>query len=192
MRYRIMKKNSLIMMMFFAILSVMLTGCGVSDSQSSGDTAQVVQKVNYSVLSEGSDAPDFTADVNDGNTFTLSEKQGKVVLLNFWATWCGPCVGEMPAFQKLYEEYGDEIEILAVNIAEDRETVDAFVENCGYTFPIAYDEGGQISIKYPSEGIPYTLVIGKDGKVSAIFLGAAGADEQYRIYRNALKKAFLE
>ncbi len=187
-----MKKKLIVVAMFWVMLSMIVTGCGVSDSGSSGDASQTELKENYPALSEGSDAPDFTADINDGNTFTLSEKQGKVVLLNFWATWCGPCVGEMPAFQKLYEEYGDKIEILAVNMAEDRETVDAFVEDCGYTFPIAYDEGGKISIKYPSEGIPYTLVIGKDGKVSAIFLGAAGADEQYKLYRSALKKAFSE
>lgn len=144
----------------------------------------------YGELVEGSDAPDFTTELCGGGTFTMSEQEGKVVLLNFWATWCSPCVGEMPAFQKLYEEYGDKVEIIAVNTAEDKETVDSFAEDSGYTFPIGYDESGEISLKYPNDGIPYTLVIGKDGKVSDIFMGADGSDQQYKKYRSALKKAY--
>lgn len=140
-------------------------------------------------LSEGSEARDFTADVAGGSSFTLSEKKNKVILLNFWASWCGPCVGEMPALQKLYEELGGEIEILAVNILEERDVVDAFIEESGYTFPIAYDEKGEISNKYPTAGIPYTVIIGKDGKASEIFVGSKGAEEQYEKFRNALDEA---
>lgn len=187
-----MKKRVLITAVLFVFIFAALAGCGASDDQSSDSAAQTKKEKNYPELSEGSVAPDFTIDVNDGSSFTLSEHQGKVVLLNFWATWCGPCVEEMPAFQKLYKEYGDKIEILAVNTAEDRDVVDTFVEKGGYTFPVGYDEDGEISNMYPTDGIPYTLVIGKDGKVSALFLGASGADDQYKKYRSALKEAFSE
>lgn len=146
----------------------------------------------YQELSVGSEAPDFTAEMTDGGSFTLSEQEGKVVFLNFWATWCSPCVGEMPAFERLYEEYGDEIEILAVNSGEEKEIVDAFLEKKDYTFPIAYDEENEIDKKYPSDGIPYTLVIGKDGKITDIFTGAQDADTQYKIYRRALKEVLEE
>lgn len=141
---------------------------------------------------EGDVAPEFTATLVDGSTFTLSEHRGKVVLLNFWATWCGPCVGEMPAFQDLYEECGDEVAILAVNCMEDEETVKQFAKDYGYTFPIAIDETGKVSFTYPSSGIPYTLVIGKDGIVKNIYVGAADADTQYQVYKSAIEAALTE
>ena len=199
-----MKKKLVITVMIFAVMSIMLAGCKASKSGSSDSAAQKSEtsdaseengsgaKLFYPALSEGSTAPDFTAELNDGSSFVLSDHEGEVILLNFWATWCGPCVEEMPAFQKLYEEYGDKIQILAVDLSEDKSTVDAFVSDAGYTFPIAYDENGEIGNKYPSDGIPYTVVIGKDGKVSSIFLGSNGADEQYKKYRSALEEAFSE
>lgn len=159
-----------------------ITGCG----------RETESNITYQELAEGSVAPDFTAEMTDGSTFTLSEKEGRVVLLNFWATWCSPCVGEMPAFEWLYEEYADKVEILAVNCGEDQETVNEFLETKDYTFPIAYDEDNAVSAKYPSEGIPYTLVIGKDGKVTEIFVGAQDAQTQYKMYRRALKEAMDE
>lgn len=143
----------------------------------------------YQELLEGDTAPDFTADLVDGSTFTLSEQSGKVVLLNFWATWCGPCVGEMPAFEKLQKEYGDEVAVLAVNCLEDEETVRQFITENGYTFPIAFDVEGVVNMKYPTDGIPYTLVIGKDGTVQNIYLGAADADTQYQEYKSAIDSA---
>ncbi len=147
------------------------------------------EPVSYQELQEGDTAPDFTADLADGSTFTLSEQSGKVVLLNFWATWCGPCVGEMPAFEKLYKEYGDEVAVLAVNCLEDEETVRQFIAETGYTFPIAFDVEGVVNMKYPTDGIPYTLVIGKDGTVQKIYVGAADADTQYQEYKNAIDSA---
>lgn len=182
------------MMMAVLIVCALLTGCGASTSEDSDDSTQTSGKDSrvYVALKEGDAMRDFTAEVNDGSSFTLSDHEGEVILLNFWATWCGPCVEEMPAFQKLYEEYGDKISILAVDVSEDKETVDSFLADKDYTFPIAYDEDGSVSNKYPTEGIPYTLVIGKDGTVKNIFVGAKGADEQYKKYRSALKEAFSE
>ena len=182
------------MMMAVLIVCALLTGCGASASEDSDDSTQTSGKDSrvYVALKEGDAMRDFTAEVNDGSSFTLSDHEGEVILLNFWATWCGPCVEEMPAFQKLYEEYGDKISILAVDVSEDKETVDSFLADKDYTFPIAYDEDGSVSNKYPTEGIPYTLVIGKDGTVKNIFVGAKGADEQYKKYRSALKEAFSE
>lgn len=168
--------------LFFLGICLCMSGCGKKT-----ELLPVYQE-----LVQGSEAPDFTAELTDGSGFTLSEHEGKVILLNFWATWCAPCVGEMPAFEKLYEEYGDQIQILAVNSGEEKKIVDAFLEERNYTFPIAYDVENEISEKYPSEGIPYTLVIGKDGKVQEIFVGAWDADKQYKIYRRALKNAIEE
>lgn len=194
-------------------LILAMTGCGAGSGQSNGNntdnTNQTVEDnqssdydegsaevedaetaESYGVLSEGDAAPDFTAELADGNTFTLSEQKGKVVLLNFWATWCGPCVGEMPTFEKLYSEYGDKVSILAVNCLEDKETVNQFIEEEGYTFPIAYDEEGTINMKYPSEGIPYTLIIDGEGVIQKIYVGAADAETQYQEYKSAIEAVF--
>ena len=137
-------------------------------------------------------APDFTATLADGSSFTLSDYRGSVILLNFWASWCGPCVGEMPAFEQLNNEYGDEVVILAVNCMEDENTVNQFITDNGYTFPIAYDANGSISDLYPTDGIPYTLVIGTDGTVLETFLGADSADVQYREYKSAIDAALQQ
>lgn len=140
-------------------------------------------------LEVGDDARDFTASLTDGGSFQLSEQEGKAVLLNFWATWCGPCVAELPAFTRLEEAYGDKIALLAVNCGEDGKTVRRFLETNGYTFPVALDPEGEISALYPTDGIPYTLIISPDGKVSSIKLGAGDADSMFTHYSTELDKA---
>ena len=177
--------------MFLSLIVCMtfvFSGCGNKKASEGmlGESGQATE------LSQGDQAPDFTAEVNDGSTFSLTEQKDKVILLNFWATWCGPCVEEMPAFEKLYQEYGDQVAILAVNSMEDKGTVDRFIEEKGYTFPIAYDEKGEIISKYPTDGIPYTLVIGKDGTVKKIYIGAKGAEQQYEEYKSTIDSELQE
>ena len=133
---------------------------------------------------------DFTLTDQYGNTHTLSDYKGKVVFLNFWATWCSNCVKEMPAIEKLYEEYGDQIVIVGVNVGEDEDTIDTFIEAKNYSFPVACDTESNISNLYPSAGIPYTVIIGKDGLVTETFLGAKDADSQYTKLRRALQEAY--
>lgn len=183
MKQKKIKKNTWgIFLAFVFCLAFVFSGCGNKKASESmlGDSGQAT------VLELGDQAPDFTAEVNDGSMFTLTEQKDKVILLNFWATWCGPCVEEMPAFEKIYQEYGDQVAILAVNSMEDKGTVDQFIKEKGYTFPIAYDEKGEIGMKYPTDGIPYTLLIGKDGTVKKIYIGAKGADQQYEEYKSAI------
>lgn len=179
------------------LMVFILSGCGNGQETAGGGSVgssslEQEEQIAYQEVLEGDSAPDFTAETADGSTFMLSEQSGKVVLLNFWATWCGPCVREMPAFEKLYSEYGQEIAILAINCMEDKEAVNQFVSDNGYTFPIAYDMEGMISMKYPSDGIPYTLVIGGDGIVKNIYLGAGDADKQYEEYKSAIEDALEE
>lgn len=195
-----MKTKNTIFSLFMVLLltTLLLTACGDTgenaDRQNTPktETADSSEQnaeggsVSYLPLSAGDTAPDFTAALTDGSEFTLSEQQGKVVLLNFWATWCGPCVREMPAFEKLYGEYGEDVAILAVNCMESEDIVKAFQEENGYTFPIACDPEGDISLKYPSQGIPYTLVIDKEGIIQKIYVGAADAETQYLEYKGAI------
>lgn len=170
--------RNVILALASCICIVGLAGCGQK------------QSVKNPELSQGSKAPDFKIELNDGSTFSLTENKDRVILLNFWATWCPACVNEMPAFEKLYEEYGDKIQIIAVNTAENRETVDQFIEKQNYRFPVGYDEENEVSGKYPSAGIPYTVIIDRDGNVSAVFVGAGDVDKQYRLYKKALSEAY--
>ena len=146
------------------------------------------ENVSFKELSDGDVAPDFEAELVGGGKFSLSENAGKVVLINIWATWCGPCVEEMPAFEKLNSEYGEGVSILCINCMEEKSDVDSFVKDNGYTFPIAYDVDGTINMRYPTQGIPYTVVVGKDGTVKNIFLGSNGEEEQYRAYKEAIEE----
>ncbi|MBR1597586.1 MAG: TlpA family protein disulfide reductase [Lachnospiraceae bacterium] len=168
------------------------SGDNGSDSNNSGDGLTDDGNVTYGELSEGDKAPDFAAELASGDKFVLSENSGKVILLNFWATWCGPCVEEMPAFEKLNNEYGDDVKILCVNCVESKSTVDGFIKENGYTFPIAYDEEGIVNYRYPTQGIPYTLVVGKDGVIKSIYLGSAGMEQQYEAYKASIDAALAE
>lgn len=149
---------------------------------------------DYKELSEGDRAPWFAAELVSGDTFEMADLQGKVILINFWATWCGPCVGEMPAFESLYADYADnpDVAIVAVDVEEKKKAVDYFAEVNGYTFPIAYDEQGKIGNRYPTSGIPYTVIVGKDGYIRTIHLGARDADTQYEIYKADIEAALSE
>ena len=114
----------------------------------------------------GKPAPDFELTTLDGEVFRLSDQLGKVVFLNIWATWCPPCVAEMPEIQKLADDYPDELVVIGVSCDEGRSEVDAFLEEYGYTYPIAMDEGYRIAgILYPSYYIPNSIFIAPDGTV---------------------------
>ena len=137
-------------------------------------------------IKEGVQAPDFTGELIDSTSIRLSELQGKPVIINFWATWCGPCVKEMPAFERLKDDFGDKIGIIAVNCGDDAGTVKDFVEENGYTFPVVLDEEYSISMLYPTNSIPYTVVVDAEGRVTHISTGALDADTMYERYKEAL------
>ena len=153
------------------VFSLLLTACGARE-----------ETVTYGPLTEGEPMRDFTAELVNGDSFTLSDHKGKVILLNFWATWCGPCVGEMPAFTALKEQYGDDLVLLAVNSGESKAIVTKFLLNNGYTFPVALDTDYAVSSVYPSDGIPYTVIFDTEGSVAHIQVGAGDAETMYAYY----------
>lgn len=154
-----------------AVLFISLTACGEGLHEPDGVPLEVGDKY-----------PDFSGKLLNGETFKLSDYEGKVMLINFWATWCGPCVGEMPAFPRLVEKYGDDLILVAVNVAQDAETVQAFADENGYDFNIVLDPDYSISDLYPTDGIPYTVIVDREGNISEIHLGASEADEMFEIY----------
>lgn len=162
-------------------------GTGTEKQEAAADQGDGVIEFKPGMpIKEGVQAPDFTGELIDGTSITLSELQGKPVIINFWATWCGPCVKEMPAFERLKDDFGDKIGIIAVNCGDDAGTVKDFVEENGYTFPVVLDEEYSISMLYPTNSIPYTVVVDAEGKVTHISTGALDADTMYERYKEAL------
>lgn len=125
-------------------------------------------------------APDFTVFGSDGETHKLSDFRGKPVVLNFWASWCGPCKSEMPDFQEAYEKYGQNIHFLMVNCTTSgRETMaDAkkLIADEGYTFPVYYDTSGEAAAAYGTYSIPMTFFIDAEGNLVAYGQGALNAE----------------
>ena len=114
-------------------------------------------------------APDFTVYDIDGNPVKLSDFLGKPVILNFWASWCGPCKAEMPDFEEAYLEYGDTIQFLTVNLTDGRnETVESaseYITQQGYTFPVYYDTALDAAYAYEVNSIPRTYFIDAQGEL---------------------------
>lgn len=124
-------------------------------------------------------APDFTVIDRDGKPVKLSDLRGKPVILNFWASWCGPCQSEMPDFQKAYESYGEDVHFMIVNVTDGgRETVEtarAYVDGQGYTFPIYFDTTLEAAILYGASAIPLTVFLDAEGRLVAYASGALTA-----------------
>jgi len=118
-------------------------------------------------------APDFQLLNLDQEPVSLNNLRGKPVVLNFWATWCGPCVSEMPYLQEIYEEYSSQgLVLLAVNKAESQSRVEEFQQRHNLSFPILLDSGGEIAQKYHIRGIPTTFFIDGDGIIQERKIGA--------------------
>jgi peroxiredoxin len=117
-------------------------------------------------------APDFSLARLDGDSLTLSDFRGKPVLINFWASWCPPCRRELPALEAAYAAYGNDIGFIAVDVKEAPETVAAFVEEIGLTFPVALDQDGRVSSRlYEIRGTPTTVFVDANGVVAARHVG---------------------
>ncbi len=131
----------------------------------------------------GKPAPDFDLELLDGKKFRLADTKGKVVVLDFWATWCGPCIQAMPMVEKATSEFPEnDVMLVAVNLQETRPQIKAMLERHQLRIPrVALDKDGAIAEKYQAHAIPQTVIIGRDGNVSRLYIGGgAKFDEQLR------------
>jgi len=122
----------------------------------------------------GYTAPSFSLTGLDGQTHSLEALRGKPVILNFWASWCGPCRDEAPSFVKLHKQYGDRLHVVAVNLTatDSLESAREFARTYGFTFPVPLDKDGEIAARYRIRPIPTTIFIDSRGIITDGVLGA--------------------
>lgn len=136
------------------------------------ETAELLFSMGISPFESRIPSENFFLPVLDGVEQSLDDYQGKVVFLNFWATWCPPCREEMPAMQSLYDELAPEgLEIVAVNVLEPEDTVREFIEETGFTYPVMLDRQGRVSTRYAVRAFPTTYIIDRESNVIAVRAG---------------------
>jgi len=140
--------------------------------------AEPMEALGFYVFPKPEPMPPFEVERLAGGAAGLGDAAGKVVLLNFWATWCPPCRSEMPSIQRLHDGMaGLPFTVMAVSVAESASTVRAFLKTDPYTFPIYLDESGRASSPFVSRGIPTTFVLDKQGRAIAGIVGARSYDD---------------
>ncbi len=137
-------------------------------------------------------APDFTVYDREGNRMSFSDFAGKPVVINFWATWCGYCVKEMPAFEKAYKEYGDEVVFMMINVTdgyqETKEKAEEFIDEKGYEFPVYYDLDLSAAGIYGASSLPATAFINAEGELVHGQLGMMSEESLYGFIEKILEK----
>jgi thiol-disulfide isomerase/thioredoxin len=124
-------------------------------------------------------APSFALKTLDGQSVNSESLRGKVVVINFWATWCGPCKEEMPTLQRLQRSLqADQFELLAVTTDQQKEAIGSFVKEFDLAFPIALDESKDVSAAFGVRGLPTTVLVGKNGQVLGRAIGPRDWDSR--------------
>ena len=181
------KKTFLVLVLAFVLL---LVGASIlytrlSDGENPGQLAvQNTKPASQETQPEATEekkypAPDFTVYDAQGNQVRLSDYFGKPIVLNFWASWCGPCKMEMPDFQEKYLELGEEVTFLMVNMTDGRETqtaAQAFIEQQGFTFPVLFDLNSNAAMIYRVYSLPTTYFISAQGELIAQATGAISGE----------------
>ena len=124
--------------------------------------------IDLPVMTPGAPAPNFSLPDRSGRTFSLADFRGRPLLVDFWATWCGPCRETMPEVEKLHRKYGSQLQVVGINIEGNSEEVLNYLDEGGYTFPVLFDSGNWDSIvatNYGVSSIPRTFLIDRDSRV---------------------------
>lgn len=156
--------RNLLAIVLLILLPVGFAGCSDPPAQTSSAGPPAVEQA----------APDFSLTDLDGKSYALSSLRGKVVIVNFWATWCPPCRAEMPSMEQLHRELADEgLVMLAINIEKDgRQTVPKFLTGNPHSFPILIDEKEEVQKLYGVNKFPESFVIRKNGVIDDKVIGA--------------------
>jgi peroxiredoxin len=127
---------------------------------------------------DGAPAPQFTLGARGGRNVSLTQYHGQVVMINFWASWCGPCRQEMPLLDSIYKKYNKlGFTLLGVNVEPDSKAADDWLQATPVTFPILYDKESKVSKLYEVAGMPSTVIIDRSGKLRVLHRGYKPGDE---------------
>lgn len=168
-----------ILICFLLLLAALAGGCA-------SDNPKTTAAAPTAAAQAAQAAPDFSFTYLDGTKSSLSELRGKPVFLNFWATWCPPCIGEMPHFNSVYPRYKDKINFLAISLDDSMQEASAFMQQKGYSFPSGYGNVNDIAGKYEIQGIPTSLLLDANGNVIESKVGAMTEAELEAFLQKAL------
>lgn len=171
----------------YILLAAVVLFAVIPNNVSAQDQAAEIAKTT--LVKVGDKAADFTVEMLDGKQITLSKLKGKVVLVNFWATWCPPCREELKHVQKeIIDRFkGKDFVFLPISRGEKKATVEAFREKAGYTFPMGLDPKQSIFKLFASNYIPRNFLIGKDGKI--VYLSVGYDEKEFNELISAIDKA---
>ena len=142
-------------------------------AQVAPEVKQAFLEANIRIFDEPVIPRDFSLPLLNGGNTSLSAYKGKVVILNFWATWCPPCRAEMPSMEIFYQRFRNSgLEILAVDGGEDAATVQQFIQSNSYTFTVLLDRDNKVNSLYGIEAIPTTFILDREGKIIGMIVGS--------------------
>jgi peroxiredoxin len=123
-------------------------------------------------------APQFSLDARGGTKISLAQYKGQVVMLNFWASWCGPCRQEMPLLENIYKKYSKMgFTLIGVNVEPDSKAAEGFLQQTPVSFPVIYDKDSTVSKAYDVSGMPSTVIIDRKGNIRVLHRGYKPGDE---------------
>lgn len=156
---------------WLAATSLVVAACSVALAEPPAVTG-LLKRLDLVDYRAGTHPPDFTGHTADARQLSLGELRGKVVLINFWASWCRECRPEMPVLQDLHRELAARgLVIVGINAREDARAVARYAEELGLTFPLVLDPAGKINDLYGVIGLPTTFVVARDGRAVALAVG---------------------
>jgi peroxiredoxin len=151
----------------------------------------LVISMNVYGATVGQPAPDFTLKNMQGQNINLTEQRGNIIVINFWASWCGPCRKEMPVLQELQDKYQDlGIQVWGINVEQENQAGRDFLANLDLSFPIFFDATNKLSATYQVDAMPTTVIVDRDGIVRYVYRGFK--DGYGKKYAKAIKKLIRE
>jgi peroxiredoxin len=154
-------------------------------------TLYFFSSLSVQALEVGQPAPDFTLKSLQGKNLNLKEQRGNIIMINFWASWCGPCRTEMPVLENFYKKYNElGVYVWGVNVEQENQAGRDFLKDLNLTFPILFDQTNTLSATYDVKAMPTTVIVDRNGLVRYVFRGyKAGYEKKYA---KAIKKLIRE